>query len=154
MVASGPTTPGQTFTLHVSCPGGTIAAGETGLTDVDLLFTVDASGTVQPSTGQTIGFLEQTECTITETASGGAAGVSYACTGSGASVEATAAGGWGGVHAATAADPDDPCRTSGPQATPISLDVVTARQEATVTVTNTFAATPAAGVVVTPRFTG
>jgi hypothetical protein len=151
-VANGPTTPGQTFTVHVSCPGGTIAQGETGLTDVDLVFTVDGAGAVQPSTGQTIGFLEQTDCTVTETGTGGATSVSYQCAGSGAGTEVDAASGWGGVGAATAENPDDPCQTSGPQSTPISLDIVRENQNAMVTVTNTMPA--AAAVLVTPRFTG
>ena len=152
-VTSGPTTPGQTFTVHVSCPGGTIAAGDTGLTDVDLVFTVDGAGAVQPSAGQTIGFLEQTDCTVTETGTGGATSVSYECAGSGVGSEVDATAGWSDAGAAAVA-PDDPCLTSGPQATPISVDIVTARQEAMVTVTNTLVAAPAAGVVVTPRFTG
>src|SRR4029077_21118559 len=86
-VTDGPTTPGQAFTVHVSCPGGTIAAGHVGVTDVDLAFTVDSSDAVQPTAGHTIGFLEQTDCTITETGAGGATSVSYACTGSGAGSE-------------------------------------------------------------------
>ena len=149
-VANGTTTPGQTFTVHVNCPGGTIASGETGLTDVDLVFTVDGTGTVQPAAGQTIGFLEQTDCTVTETGTGGATAVSYECTGTGAGSEVDATAGWG-AGAATADDPDDPCQTSGPQSTPISLDIVRENQTATVTVTNTL---PIAAVVVTPRFTG
>jgi hypothetical protein len=151
-VATGPTAPGQTFTVHVSCPGGTIAAGDTGLTDVDLAFTVDASGTVQPAAGHTIGFLEQTDCTVTETGTGGATSESYACTGSGAGSGVDAAAGWRGAGAATAADPDDPCRTSGPQATPIGIDIVSEGQVATVTVTNTRPVV--AAVAVQPRFTG
>ncbi len=151
-VANGPTTVGQTFTVHVSCPGGTIAAGDVGVTDVDLAFTVDGSGAVQPTAGHTIGFLEQADCTITETGAGGATSVSYACTGSGAGSEVDAASGWGGAGAATAANPDDPCQTSGPQSTPIGVDIVREDQTATVTVTNTMPAV--AAVVVTPRFTG
>jgi hypothetical protein len=150
-VANGPVTPGETFTVHVSCPGGTIAAGDTGLTDVDLGFTVDGSGTVQPAAGQTIGFLEQTDCTITETVTGGATSVSYACSGSGATAEAGAASRWGASGAAVST-PDDPCQTAGPQSTPIGVNIVAADQTATVTVTNTMPVV--AAVTVTPRFTG
>jgi hypothetical protein len=152
-VASGPTSPGQTFTVQVSCPDGTIAAGATGLADVDLVFTVDSGGTVQPAAGQTIGFLAQTDCTITETDTGGATSVSYACTGSGAGSGVDAAGAWRGPRAATPGNSDDPCATTGPQATPIAVRIVDPSQEATVTVDNTLVA-PAAAVTVTPRFTG
>jgi hypothetical protein len=151
-VVTGPATPGQTFTVHVSCPDGTIAHGFTDLSDVDVHFTVDAAGTVQPAAGHTVGFFGRTQCTVTETDPGGATSVAYACTGRGASIEATAAGSWDGVEAATGANPDDPCQTSGPQSEPIGVDVVAARQEATVTVTNTLPAV--APLVVTPRFTG
>jgi hypothetical protein len=153
-VANGATTPGQTFTVHVSCPDGTIAQGDTVLSDVDLAFTVDGSGTVQPAAGQTIGFRGTTECTITETGAGGAASVSYACTGSGAlsGTDTLADSSWGGAGTATVADPDNPCQTSGPQSTPIGVDIVAPVQAATVTVTNTMPVV--APMVVTPRFTG
>jgi hypothetical protein len=138
-VTSGPTTPGQTFTVHVSCPAGTIAAGPTGQADVDLAFTVDGAGAVQPAAGRTIGLLEGNDCTVTETGTGGATRVSYACTGSAADI------------------PDQPCPTVGR---------IRPGQRATVTVTNTFtdtvpalapAVAPApaiAAVTASPRFTG
>ncbi len=115
-------------------------------------FTVDDSRTVQPAAGQTIGFLEPTECTVPETGTGGATGVSYACTGSGAGPEADATARWGDAGAATADNPDDPCQTSGPQATSIGVDIVHAGQSATVLVTNTMPVV--AAVTVQPRFTG
>ena len=118
-VANGPTTPGQTFTVHVSCPGGTIAAGDVGLTDVDLAFTVDGSGTVQPTAGHTIGFLEQTDCTITETGAGGATSVAYACTGSGAGSEVDAAAGWGRRGRRDGGQPGRPVPDLG---TPVDAD--------------------------------
>jgi hypothetical protein len=128
--------------------------GFTNLSDVDLRFTVDAAGTVQPVTGQTIGFLEQTECTISETGNGGASTTSYQCTGRGASVIGIdAAGAWDDSGAATAENPDDPCVTSGPQAEPMVVDIVTAGQEAAVTVSDTRPAI-APIVDVVPRFTG
>jgi hypothetical protein len=63
-----------------------------------------------------------------------------------------AAAGWGRAGAETAANPDDPCQTSGPQSTPIGVDIVREDQTASVTVTNTMPAV--AAVLVTPRFTG
>ena len=145
--------------MHVSCPGGTIAAGDAGLTEVDLAFTVDASGTVQPTAGHTIGFLEQTDCTITETGTGGATSVSYACTGSGA-VRTWTEGIRGGRRrrlglARAPRRPRTPTTRARPRARRRRRSGSTSSAEdqaATVTVTNTMPAV--AAVLVTPRFTG
>ena len=59
---------------------------------------------------------------------------------------------WGGAGAATADNPEDPCQTSGPQATSIGVDIVREGQSATVLVTNTMPVV--AAVTVQPRFTG
>jgi hypothetical protein len=155
-VATGPTTPGQTFTVRVACDDESIAIGDTELSEVDLHFVVDAAGVVQPSAGQSIGFYGPNACTVTETVDGGAT-TTYECVGSGASAvdpavdPAVATGSWG-VGATTAANSDDPCATSGPQSTPVSVAILSPAQQATVTVTNTMPA--AAAVLVTPRFTG
>jgi hypothetical protein len=149
--------PGQAFTVQVACDSPTIFLGGQNLSSVDLSFAVDDAGVVQPASGYTLGFDEENHCTVTETAAGSQTSeTSYACTGSGAqtAIDAASAGAWqGGVGTATAANPDDPCVTSGPQATPIAVDIVTPDQQATVTVTNTLV-DPAAAVNVTPRFTG
>lgn len=150
-VASGPTTPGQTFTVHVSCPGGTIAQGDAGLSGVDLSFVVDGSGVVQPSGGQTIGFRGPTECTVTETGTGGATSVSYACTGVAGGAGPGAAATWNPGSAAVVDPGGQPCVTAGPQSTPMDVAITAPDQTATVTVTNTL---PAAAVALQPRFTG
>jgi hypothetical protein len=153
-VATGPTTPGQTFTMHVECSEASIALGDSEVGSVDLQFAVDASGVVQPAGGQSIGFYGPTDCTVTETAAGGATSTSYACIGSGANEpmeSAEAASRWDGAGTATATNPDDPCQTSGPQAAPMGVDIVEPGQEATVTVTNVL---PAAAIGLQPRFTG
>jgi hypothetical protein len=94
---------------------------------------------------------------VTETTAGErTSATTYACAGRGAQIpiDATATSGWSAaVGAATAENADDPCATSGPQATPVALGIVDPSQEATVTVTNTLVE-PAAAVSVTPRFTG
>jgi hypothetical protein len=148
-VANGPTTPGQTFTVHVACSPATIDFGPDGTGDVDVTFVVDGAGVVQPTAGQTIGFRGETTCTVTETGTGGATSVSYACTGT-AGTEVDAAAGW--VSGEAVIDPSlEPCVTAGPQATPMEVDIVEPDQAATVTVTNTL---PAAAVAIQPRFTG
>jgi hypothetical protein len=155
-VATGATTPGQTFTVHVGCTNDTIAFGDEELAEVDLQFVVDGAGVVQPAVGQTIGFYGENTCTVTETANGGAISTSYQCTGSGASdtdAGIDAGRGTWGVGAATAENPDDPCVTSGPQAEPMVVDIVSPNQQAAVTVTNTLPAI-APIVDVVPRFTG
>ena len=153
--AVGAATPGTTFTMHVACENATIAFGVSELSDVDLQFTVDESGTVQPAVGQSIGFYGPNDCTVTETGNGGATSTSYECVGSGASeIDDVSAGSarWdGGVGVATAANPDDPCVTSGPQAEAMEVTIVDPNQEATVAVTNVL---PAAAVALQPRFTG
>ena len=133
--AVGAATPGTTFTMHVACENATIAFGVAELSDVDLQFTVDESGTVQPAVGQSIGFYGPNDCTVTETGNGGATSTSYECVGSGASeIDDVSAGSarWdGGVGVATAANPDDPCVTSGPQAEAMEVAIVDPNQEAT-----------------------
>ena len=153
-VANGPTTPGQTFTVHVSCPNGTIAEGDTDLSDVDLAFTVDGSGTVQPAAGQTIGFLEETECTITETGTGGATSVSYACHRERCQAVEARRSALGGVEATTDREPRRSVPDLGSAIDTDRVDIVASGQAATVTVTNTMPAAAPAPVVVTPRFTG
>jgi hypothetical protein len=150
--------PGEVYTMTVSCETASIDFAGQDLQSVELPFGVDASGVVQPASGYTLGFTGPNQCTVTETgASTRTTATSYSCTGSGAEepidvIEGTS---WtGGVGAATAANPDDPCATSGPQATPITVDIVNPDQVASVAVTNTLADPAAAIVNVTPRFTG
>lgn len=98
-----------------------------------------------PATGgtQTVtvpSFLEQhNTCSFTETDSAGAATVSYACTGSVPPQE---------IPSSTAVDPV--CVSAGPQATPVSVNILDPTQTAAVTITNTFIAP----VVIAPKFTG
>jgi hypothetical protein len=102
-----------------------------------------------------IGFGGPGECTVTETATGGASSVTYACTGT-IPVPADGAKGFGDVAPAQEAVPiTDPCGAAGPQATPMTVFIEDPDQTATVTVHNTFdPITPSPAVVIQPAFTG
>jgi hypothetical protein len=154
---------GDTFTVSLQCTKSTIDTRpfESGASQSQrtFTFTADASGTVQPAAGYVVGFTDPNSCTVTETATSRTATASYACTGTGAQtplddIAARGAGWRGGLGAATAANPNDPCQTSGPQATPLTVDIVSPGQTAAVTVTNALVEPAAAAIVVTPRFTG
>lgn len=151
-------TPGQQFTMHVACADGHLDGRSFGvdgaMSSADLTFTVDSSGVVQPASGYVVGFVNPDTCTVSETGNGGATETSFACSGSGAAEQIRGESTWDGqAGAATAANPDDPCQTSGPQSTPMGVDIVARGQEATVTVTNTLVV-PAAAQVIQPHFTG
>ena len=156
---SGPVPAGTTFTVNVHCPDGNIDTGAdeatATITDTDATVTFDAAG--QPTSPDIIGFDNEGTCTVTETGSGGAASVSYACAGTIPPVDVIK--GFGDQPTSQAEVPTDPCSAAGPQAEPISVFIVDESQEAAVTVHNTFAdptppPTPAAQVVAQPAFTG
>ncbi|MFN8027015.1 MAG: hypothetical protein U0W40_11870 [Acidimicrobiia bacterium] len=157
-VVSGPSTTG--FTVHVECTTPIVAAATKVTVTGDLPYLAD--GTPDPGatvkgwaivdgTWEVIGrdeLLDAT-CTATETATGGAQTVSYAC-------DYTE----GAVIAQSAVDPGCPGAASGPSASPASVFLVGNGDSAVLTVTNTFptpAAPPsnvAAAVAAQPRFTG
>ena len=115
------------FTVEVACTYGapqTLTFPATGGTQ-----TVTVASTVE----------QNNTCSFTETDSGGAATVSYACTGSVPPQE---------IPSSTALGPV--CVSDGPQATPVSVNVVDPTQTAAVTITNTFVAP----IVIAPKFTG
>jgi Domain of unknown function (DUF5979) len=153
---SGPVPAGTTFTVNVHCNGNIDTgdqAGSAAITPNDAEVTFDATG--QPTSPDIIGFDDPGTCTITETVTGGAASVSYACAGT-IPVPNDTVKGFGGVAADQVAPPTEPCASAGPQADPATVYIVDPGQEATVTVHNTFAdpVTPAAQVVIQPAFTG
>ncbi|MFN8026468.1 MAG: glycine-rich protein [Acidimicrobiia bacterium] len=144
-------TPGQTFTIRVAC-NGNLDSQQVGSADsVDLTFTADANGVVQPAAGYTVGFDDPGECSVAEIDTGGAIATTYACEGSGAEL-VKQSDAWLGDSAVTRPE-GDPCVQAGPQAEPIAVEIIAEEQVATVTVTNELV-TPAAAQVVQPRFTG
>ena len=102
----------------------------------------NASGVAQPAVGYTLGFIDGTACTVTETVDGGATSVSYACE----NHFVPRITEWVAPQQVVI-DPLPVCSVPGPTTSPITVNVVDAEQAATVTVTNTFAE-------VQPTFTG
>jgi hypothetical protein len=156
---SGPVPSGTTFTATVTCDGDILVTPGGPSDHVSISF--DATG--QPTTVDTYGFNDPGTCTVTETVTGGAATTTYACEGSVPEPPSTtttsttlAVPKSTGFSAQVA--PDDPiCPVAGPQAAPISVNIVNEGQTATVTIHNTFdepAPQPAAQVVAQPTFTG
>ena len=145
---TGPVPAGTTFTATIQCDGDIIDIGPG--TDTATV-TFDATG--QPTSADTVGFNDPGTCTVTETASGGAATTTYTCEGT--VPDATERG-----FEAQQVEPPDVCDSVGPQATPITVNIFTEVQTATVTINNTFVAptpppiTPAAQIVAQPTFTG
>lgn len=130
-VVNGTPPAGTQFVVTLSCDGVTIEPG--GQAQVAVRF--DAAGT--PQDPSALRFEGSGTCNVTETQTGGATSVSYEC-------------------ALTAGDPDvapPMCSPSGPQADPITLNIVTPRSPTSVTVTNSFEPPPSP-VVAAPRFTG
>jgi hypothetical protein len=160
---SGTVPAGTTFTVNLHCPGGNIDTGvddasAAAITATDATVTFDATG--QPTSPDIIGFDDDGTCTVTETESGGAASVTYACTGSipePSQEPVPVPESSDGFDAAAPVFPTDPCEAAGPQAAPMTVLIAAPDQEATVTVHNTFAdpaPTPAAQIVAQPAFTG
>ena len=163
-VVVGPVPPGTQFVETVACEGSEsgqpiIFTGGPPASSVQLVF--DAQGN-PVGTGDTVTFTNGGECTVTETQNGGAASVSYQCEGS--VPPSTMASGASVLDGAGRFSPRlaglqlQPCQTSGPQSEPIGVNIVSSRQEATVTVTNTFvdpgSTAAAVPVEAVPLFTG
>jgi hypothetical protein len=149
---SGPVPAGTTFTATINCDDDIIV--DTGGSTDTVTVTFDASG--QPTSPDTFGFNDPGACTVTETANGGASSTTYSCEGN-LGVEAPIKE---GDFSATQVE-EDVCPTAGPQAAPISVNIISEGQDATVTIHNTFVAPtpqpgpqPAAQVVAQPVFTG
>jgi hypothetical protein len=159
---SGPVPAGTTFTATVDCGGDHIIFVQGDDPTDTATVTFDSTG--QPTSPDIVTFVDGGQCTVTETASGGATTTRYACEGSIPEPPSTTTTteavpkSEGGVFP-SAVLPDDPiCTAAGPQAAPIAVNIEDEDQEATVTIANTFAAAqpiqPAAQVVAQPTFTG
>jgi|1186.fasta_scaffold538868_2 hypothetical protein len=147
---SGPVPAATTFTAQIHCDSAIIDTDD-GNTDTATV-TFDSSG--QPTSPDTVGFDDPGSCTVTETASGGAASTTYACESSVIDDSESAF--------PSAVTPDSPvCVAAGPSATPLTVNIVDPDQSATITIANTFTAVtptpvvqPAAAVAAAPAFTG
>jgi len=147
-MVEGPVPAGTTFTVTVQCDGSATFEGGSQTAEV----TFDATG--QPTSPDTLYFIDGPgSCVATETANSGAATTTYACEG-GFPVDEEPVGDSADVFP-TAEVLDQVCASAGPQATPITMHLVSPSQEVTITVHNTFVAPqPAAQVVAQPAFTG
>jgi len=145
-VIVGTPPPGTQFVVEFNC--------ENGNNTLDQV-TFDEFG--EPVGPNTTFFLDPDECAPTETQTGGASSVSYACEGtipnnSPPTVpQPPESGDWPVTQGGRITDP---CAAAGPQSEPITVFIVAEGQDATVTVTNTFLAPEPAPVVVEPSFTG
>lgn len=146
---------GTQFVVTIACDGPIIFTGNGPVSSAQFVF--DAQG--NPVGPDTVTFNDAGTCTVTETQTGGAASVTYECEGT---CEGTALPSVGGRFGPRAAGPPLPevCETSGLQGDPITVNIESPRQQATVTVTDTFEAAPAPAppaappVEAGPRFTG
>ncbi|HEV8208128.1 MAG TPA: DUF5979 domain-containing protein [Acidimicrobiia bacterium] len=156
-VVIGPVPAGTQFVETVSCDGEIIRPGGPGSSSGQR--TYDAQG--NPVTNGDFEFIDNGQCTVTETQTGGAASVTYECEGTVPPPMMLEGSGRSSPRVAGPAPPQ-PCQTSGPQSDPITVNIVGKDEEVTVTVTNTFVnpgtaaapGAPAAAVVGEPRFTG
>jgi Domain of unknown function (DUF5979) len=153
-VVVGPVPAGTQFVETVNCDGDIIRPGGPGSSSRQLTF--DAQG--NPATSGSIDFIDDGQCTVTETQTGGAASVVYECEGTVPPPLMLQGSGRSSPRVAGPAAPP-PCETSGPQSDPITVNIVGEDEEVTVTVTNTFvepgtAPVPAVAVEEAPRFTG
>jgi hypothetical protein len=145
-VVHGPVPAGTTFTAHIACDDTIIVSGGGTVDAIDVTFDATGAATSQA----TFGFDDPGTCTVSETANGGAATVSYSCEGDPGQAST------GAFSPAAVVDPEV-CATAGPQADPITVNIVNPGQMATVTIDNTFvepAPTPAPEVVLQPKFPG
>jgi hypothetical protein len=146
---------GTTFTVALECSDGAeIDDGDGGTTSATVTF--DAAG--QPTSPDTFTFSDGPGlCVVSETVSGGASSTTYACEGSYPDTpeEPAVPEQEGGFSAEQVAPGDPVCPAAGPQAAPITVNIVTPSQDATVTVHNTFDdPAPAPQVIARPAFTG
>jgi hypothetical protein len=160
---TGPVPAGTTFTATLSCvpseveagAGGMIQNGGEGTNEATVTFGADG----QPTTADTFFFNGPGACTVTETANGGATSTTYACEGAVPDEGDDELEPADGVGAFQELPLDEPvCPAAGPQAAPITVNIIAPDQSATVTIANTFVPLqpiqPAAQVVAQPAFTG
>jgi hypothetical protein len=147
---SGTVPAGTTFTATIECDGPIIDDGESGADAALVQF--DAAG--QPIGLDSVEFINDGSCTVTEVNTGGAASTTYACEGTVPPL-AESSNDFG-----TQQEAPPICPEAGPQAGPIDVNIVFSGQAATVTINNTFAdptptpITPAPQIVAQPAFTG
>jgi hypothetical protein len=154
VVASGAPEPGTIVTVTLSCTSPSIDPSTVGGSWADervahavVQFTIGPDG--DPLGGAaTVGFGGRNSCTITETQTGGAVTVTYSCTNSGFQTDSESER-TGGFAGQAVVGPDGLCSSAGPQATPITVDIVDPGQLVEVTVTNAYPPP-----VLIPRFTG
>ena len=159
-VVVGPVPAGTQFVVTIACEGSIIFTGNGPASSAQLVF--DAQGN-PVGTGDTVTFTDGGQCTVTETQNGGAASVSYECEGTLPPADMNTSGG-GRFSPRIGPGVPSVCESSGPQSDPITVNIINAGQEATVTVTNTFVTVPtspsqpepapAAAVAAAPSFTG
>jgi hypothetical protein len=141
LTGSAPT--GTTFTATLECDDNVITGGSDTAT-------VSFDSTGQPTTPDVITFTDSTTCTVTETATGGAAATTYACESTVPPADESLS--------VQQVEPEPICPSAGPQAGPITVNIEFEDQTATVTIHNTFPASPtpqvAQEVVAQPTFTG
>ena len=126
-VVTGPVPAGTTFVVELNCEGTPPAPLITSIT-----FNADGS----PATANEVNFPDNdATCTPTETETGGAASVTYACQNDAL---------------------ENACQANGPQVSPITvvLDFDPTDEDPTMTITNTFEEAAPAAVVAPPSFTG
>jgi hypothetical protein len=150
-VVDGPVPAGTTFEVTVHCDKAIIVDGGPASDTASVTFDEDG----QPTSPDVIGFGDPGTCTVTETGTGGAASVAYACEGVAGTPEGLPdSSSFGDRSSAAVALPV--CATTGP-VDPIVVNISAPDQSGTVTVTNTFTGPqpqPAAEVVAAPAFTG
>ena len=162
-VVVGPVPAGTQFVETIACDNDAISrGGNQPVSSVQLVF--DAQGN-PVGTGDTVTFVNEAACTVTETQTGGAASVIYECEGTVPPPTDNAVGAGRFSVRLGPGVPPPVCESNGPQSDPITVNIFTEAQEATVTVTNTFVTSPpsepapsepapAAAVVGAPSFTG
>jgi hypothetical protein len=142
-VVHGPVPAGTTFTAQIQCDEDIIISGGGTVDSVNVTF--DATG--QATSQATFGFDDPGECTVTETANGGAETVTYSCVGNPGTPDVV-------KGAAVASN----CAASGPQAEPMTVTIFFNLGEmSTVTIDNTFVdppPTPAPATVLQPTLPG
>jgi hypothetical protein len=141
---------GTTFTATVACDATIIYTGEDPVDEATVTFAADG----QPTSADTLYFTNPGQCTVTETATGGASTTTYACEGV---VPVDELPEKEGVFTEQVAPIEEVCETSGPG--PITVNIFDEEQQGTVTIHNTFDPAvqpiqPAAQIVAQPAFTG
>jgi hypothetical protein len=151
---------GTSFEATIHCTASEIDAAAGGIIDNGTeegtdTATVTFGADGQPTSPDTVSFDGPGVCAITETVNGGAVNTTYSCVGNNPDDEMEEEP-IDGVGAFQEEPIDEPvCPASGPQASPITVNIVDPDQDATVTIANTPGAPQAAPqVVAQPAFTG